>query len=527
MTATWEKKEGNEGVLTVTVPAEKVNKALDQAFKKVVKQINVPGFRKGKVPRPIFEQRFGVEALYQDAVDILLPEAYGEAIEETEINPVAQPEVNVTQIEKGKDFIFEATVTVEPEVKLGDYKGLEIEKQETDLSDEELQESIDHSLSHLAEMVVKEDGAVENGDTVNIDFSGSVDGEEFDGGQAEGYDLEIGSGSFIPGFEEQIEGMKTGDEKDVVVTFPEEYHAEELAGKEATFKTKVNEIKFKDVPELNDEIANELDSDAENVDEYKENLRKRLSEQKATEAENTEKEDKEETSKEDLTEGFEDSKELLKKPAEVKAVKRADVKKITSSSKSETATNIRNEYFSKSNTVILTNSSTFVDSLSAVSLSRGNTPILFTNQSSLDSKTLANLKANKPKKVYILGGEKSVSNSVVNQLKSLGIIVERIAGHDRYEVNSKVAAKTHNPNTKQKTNILITSGENHSDAISSAILAQNKKAPILFVRKNEVPTSIKGYLLSLKRNNAIGSITIVGGNLSVSQQVESLSLIHI
>ena len=291
MTATWEKKEGNEGVLTVTVPAEKVNKALDQAFKKVVKQINVPGFRKGKVPRPIFEQRFGVEALYQGAVDILLPEAYGEAIEETEINPVAQPEVNVTQIEKGKDFIFEATVTVEPEVKLGDYKGLEIEKQETDLSDEELQESIDHSLSHLAEMVVKEDGAVENGDTVNIDFSGSVDGEEFDGGQAEGYDLEIGSGSFIPGFEEQIEGMKTGDEKDVVVTFPEEYHAEELAGKEATFKTKVNEIKFKDVPELNDEIANELDSDAENVDEYKENLRKRLSEQKATEAENTEKEE--------------------------------------------------------------------------------------------------------------------------------------------------------------------------------------------------------------------------------------------
>ncbi|EON82968.1 trigger factor [Staphylococcus epidermidis 528m] len=251
----------------------------------------MPGFRKGKVPRPIFEQRFGVEALYQDAVDILLPEAYGEAIEETEINPVAQPEVNVTQIEKGKDFIFEATVTVEPEVKLGDYKGLEIEKQETDLSDEELQESIDHSLSHLAEMVVKEDGAVENGDTVNIDFSGSVDGEEFDGGQAEGYDLEIGSGSFIPGFEEQIEGMKTGDEKDVVVTFPEEYHAEELAGKEATFKTKVNEIKFKDVPELNDEIANELDSDAENVDEYKENLRKRLSEQKATEAENTEKEE--------------------------------------------------------------------------------------------------------------------------------------------------------------------------------------------------------------------------------------------
>ncbi|HIA7099927.1 TPA: trigger factor [Staphylococcus aureus] len=291
MTATWEKKEGNEGLLTVTVPAEKVNKALDQAFKKVVKQINVPGFRKGKVPRPIFEQRFGVEALYQDAIDILLPDAYGEAIDETDIKPVAQPEVSVTQIEKGKDFIFEATVTVEPEVKLGDYKGLEIEKQETELSDDELQEAIDHSLGHLAEMVVKEDGVVENGDTVNIDFSGSVDGEEFEGGQAEGYDLEIGSGSFIPGFEEQLEGMKVDEEKDVVVTFPEEYHAEELAGKEATFKTKVNEIKFKEVPELTDEIANELDAEANTVDEYKENLRKRLTEQKATDAENVEKEE--------------------------------------------------------------------------------------------------------------------------------------------------------------------------------------------------------------------------------------------
>ena len=291
MTATWEKKEGNEGLLKVTVPAEKVDKALDQAFKKVVKQINVPGFRKGKVPRPIFEQRFGVEALYQDAVDILLPEAYGEAIDETGINPVAQPEINVTQIEKGKDFEFEATVTVEPEVQLGDYKGLEIEKQDSELTDEDLQEAIDHSLGHLADMVVKEDGAVENGDTVNIDFDGYVDGEQFEGGQADGYDLEIGSGSFIPGFEDQLVGVKTGEEKDVVVTFPEEYHAEELAGKEATFKSKVNEIKYKEVPELDDEIANELDSDANSVDEYKENLRKRLSEQKAEEAENVEKEE--------------------------------------------------------------------------------------------------------------------------------------------------------------------------------------------------------------------------------------------
>ncbi|WP_251519997.1 MULTISPECIES: trigger factor [Staphylococcus] len=291
MTATWEKKEGNTGVLSVTVPAEKVDQAIDKAFKKVVKQINVPGFRKGKVPRQIFEQRFGVEALYQDAVDILLPEAYGEAIDETGIKPVDQPEVNVTSIEKGQDMTFEATVVVEPEVELGDYKGLEIEKQSSELTDEEVQESIDHQLGHLAEMVVKEDGAVEDGNTVNIDFDGYVDGEQFEGGQAEGYDLEIGSGSFIPGFEEQLVGVKTGEEKDVNVTFPEEYHAEELAGKEATFKTKVNEIKYKDVPELTDEVANELDSESNSVDEYKENLRKRLAEQKETEAENAQKEE--------------------------------------------------------------------------------------------------------------------------------------------------------------------------------------------------------------------------------------------
>ncbi|MCY1627512.1 trigger factor [Staphylococcus pettenkoferi] len=291
MTATWEKKEGNQGVLSVTVPAEKFDNALDKAFKKVVKQINVPGFRKGKVPRQIFEQRFGVEALYQDAADIVLPEAYGEAIEETGIKPVDQPEIEVQQIEKGQDFKFDATVTVEPEVELGDYKGLEIEKQDADLTDEEVDEAINQQLNQLSEMVVKEDGAVEEGDTVNIDFDGYIDGEQFEGGQADSYDLEIGSGSFIPGFEEQLVGVKAGEEKDVNVTFPEEYHAEELSGKEATFKTKVNEIKYKEVPELDDEIANELDSDAETVDQYKENLRKRLAEQKQTEAENVQKEE--------------------------------------------------------------------------------------------------------------------------------------------------------------------------------------------------------------------------------------------
>ncbi|MDT0747004.1 trigger factor [Staphylococcus chromogenes] len=291
MTATWEKKEGNEGLLQVTVPAEEVDKALDQAFKKVVKQINVPGFRKGKVPRPIFEQRFGVEALYQDAVDILLPKAYSNAVEEAGINPVDQPEIEVTQIEKGKEFKFDATVTVESEVELGDYKGLEIEKQDTELTDEEVETTINQRLEAMADMVIKEDGKVEEGDTVNLDFDGYVDGEQFEGGQADGYDLEIGSGMFIPGFEEQLVGLKVGEEKDVEVTFPEEYHAEELAGKPATFKTKINEIKTKEVPELDDELANELDSEANTVDEYKENLRKQLAESKATEAENVQKEE--------------------------------------------------------------------------------------------------------------------------------------------------------------------------------------------------------------------------------------------
>lgn len=291
MTATWEKKEGNEGLLQVTVPAEEVDKALDQAFKKVVKQINVPGFRKGKVPRPIFEQRFGVEALYQDAVDILLPKAYSNAVEEAGINPVDQPEIEVTQIEKGKEFKFDATVTVEPEVELGDYKGLEIEKQDTELTDEEVETTINQRLEAMADMVIKEDGKVEEGDTVNLNFDGYVDGEQFEGGQADGYDLEIGSGMFIPGFEEQLVGLKVGEEKDVEVTFPEEYHAEELAGKPATFKTKINEIKTKEVPELDDELANELDSEANTVDEYKENLRKQLAESKATEAENVQKEE--------------------------------------------------------------------------------------------------------------------------------------------------------------------------------------------------------------------------------------------
>ncbi|MDO0953059.1 trigger factor [Mammaliicoccus sciuri] len=290
MTATWEKKEGNQGLLTVTVPKEEVDKGLDKAFKKVVKQINVPGFRKGKMPRPLFEQRFGVESLYQDALDFILPEAYGNAVEEAEINPVDRPEIDVTQMEKGKELIFEATVTVEPEVELGDYKGLLIEKQDREVTDEEFNQAIEDAVSRQAELTVKE-GEIAEGDVVNINFDGYVDGEAFEGGQAEGYDLEIGSGSFIPGFEEQLIGLKANDSKDVVVTFPEEYHAEELAGKEATFKCEVNEVKSKEIPELDDELAQELDESVSTVDEYKEKLRKDLEEAKVNQAEATEKEE--------------------------------------------------------------------------------------------------------------------------------------------------------------------------------------------------------------------------------------------
>jgi len=290
MTATWEKKEGNQGLLTVTVPKEEVDKGLDKAFKKVVKQINVPGFRKGKMPRPLFEQRFGVESLYQDALDFILPEAYGNAVEEAEINPVDRPEIDVTQMEKGKELIFEATVTVEPEVELGDYKGLSIEKQDREVTDEEFNQAIEDAVSRQAELTVKE-GEIAEGDVVNINFDGYVDGEAFEGGQAEGYDLEIGSGSFIPGFEEQLIGLKANDSKDVVVTFPEEYHAEELAGKEANFKCEVNEVKSKEIPELDDELAQELDESVSTVDEYKEKLRKDLEEAKVNQAEATEKEE--------------------------------------------------------------------------------------------------------------------------------------------------------------------------------------------------------------------------------------------
>ncbi|PBB06761.1 MULTISPECIES: trigger factor [Salimicrobium] len=290
MSATWEKKEGNQGTLTVEVSPEEFDKALDQAFNKVVKEVQVPGFRKGKVPRKIFEGRFGVESLYQDALDIILPQAYSDAVQETGIEPVDQPEVDVEQIEKGEPLIFKADVTVKPEVELGEYKGLEVEEADTEVTDEDVEEELKRQQENQAELVVKEEGEVEEGDTVAMDFEGFVDGEAFEGGQAENYSLEIGSGTFIPGFEEQLVGKKAGEEPDVNITFPEDYHAEELAGKEATFKVKIHEVKAKELPELDDEFAKDVDEDVESMDELKKKTRENLEQQKQQDAENQKRE---------------------------------------------------------------------------------------------------------------------------------------------------------------------------------------------------------------------------------------------
>ncbi|RFU65908.1 trigger factor [Peribacillus glennii] len=285
MSVKWEKQEGNQGVLTVEVDAAKVNEGLDAAFKKVVKQVNVPGFRKGKMPRQMFEKRFGVESLYQDALDIILPDAYADAVEEAGISPVDRPEIDIDQMEKGQNLIFKATVTVKPVVKLGEYKGLEVEEFDNEVTDEDVENELKSQLERHAELVIREEGAAENGDTVVIDFEGFVDGEAFEGGASENYSLEIGSNSFIPGFEEQLVGLETGAEKEVEVTFPEEYHAAELAGKPAVFKVKVHEIKTKQLPELDDEFAKDVDEEVETLAELREKLKKNLEHDKKHEQE--------------------------------------------------------------------------------------------------------------------------------------------------------------------------------------------------------------------------------------------------
>ncbi|ARF13131.1 trigger factor [Sporosarcina ureae] len=294
MTVKWEKLEGSEGKLTFEVSVDRFNEALDEAFKKVVKKVQAPGFRKGKMPRKMFNKMYGEESLYNDAIDIVLPGAYSAAVDEADVDPIAAPEIDIEKLEKGEPVVFTAVVALKPEVTLGEYKGLEVTRKAVEVTDEEVDAQLEQRTEALAEMVVKEDGVVENGDTATIDFEGFANGEAFEGGQSENYELEVGSGSFIPGFEEQVVGMKTGEEKEIEITFPEEYHATELAGKPATFKVKVNEIKSKEVPELDDELAKEIDESVSSVEE----LRTKLKE----EAEEVKKNDSDTALRDDLVE---------------------------------------------------------------------------------------------------------------------------------------------------------------------------------------------------------------------------------
>ena len=277
-----EKLEKNMAKLTIEVPAGDLEKALQNAYKKQKNKIVLPGFRKGKVPRQMIEKMYGAEIFYDDAVNELMPKAYAEAYEECELDIVSRPEVDVVQIEKGKPFIFTAEVALKPEVTLGEYKGLEVDKISTRVTQKEIEEKLKEEAEKNARTVTVEDRAVENDDEVIMDFEGFVDGEAFEGGKGENYPLTIGSGSFIPGFEEQLIGVETEKEVEVKVTFPEDYHAEELKGKEAVFKCTVHEIKAKELPEIDDEFAAEV-SEFDTLDEYKAELKAKIKEQKESE----------------------------------------------------------------------------------------------------------------------------------------------------------------------------------------------------------------------------------------------------
>lgn len=276
MSVSFEAKDTNRGVLTFTIGQDAIKPELDRVFNQVKKDINLPGFRKGHLPRAVFNQKFGEEALYQDVVNALLPAAYEAAVAEAGLEVVAQPKIDVVSMEKGQDWTINAEVVTKPEVKLGDYKNLTVSVEATkEVSDEEVDAKIERERNNLAELVIKE-GAAEEGDTVVIDFVGSVDGVEFDGGKGENFSLGLGSGQFIPGFEAQLVGHAAGEEVNVEVTFPEDYQADDLAGKPALFVTKIHEVKAKEVPALDDELAKDIDEEVETLDELKAKYRKEL-----------------------------------------------------------------------------------------------------------------------------------------------------------------------------------------------------------------------------------------------------------
>ena len=285
MTAKWEKTGTNDGVLTFSIEQAEIQKGLTTAFNKVKGNLNVPGFRKGKVSRQVFNRMYGEEALYEDALNAVLPEAYEAAVKEAGIDPVSQPKIDVDSMEKGQDWVIKAEVTVKPEVKLGDYKELTVEKQDREVTEEDVDARIKREQEAQAELVIKEDEAAENGDTVVIDFKCFLGEETFEGGKGENYSLELGSNSFIPGFEDQLVGVKAGESKEVNVTFPEDYQAEDLAGKDAVFKVTVHEVKAKELPELDDEFAKDVDDSVETLAELKEKYRKELTETKEKAAE--------------------------------------------------------------------------------------------------------------------------------------------------------------------------------------------------------------------------------------------------
>lgn len=279
MSVQVEKLEKSMAKLTITVEAAKFDAAVDSAYQKNKGKIALPGFRKGKAPRAMIEKMYGTGVFFEDAANELIPEAYETAAKESELEIVAQPEIEVTQMEKGTDFIFTATVAIKPEVTLGDYKGIEVEKKEAEVSEEEITAEIDKAREANSRLITIEDRASEDGDTVIIDFDGYVDGKQFEGGYAEDYTLVLGSHSFIDNFEDQLVGKNLGEDVEVNVTFPEEYHVDELKGKPALFKVKIKEIQKKELPELDDDFAQDV-SDFDTLDEYKADVEKKILENK-------------------------------------------------------------------------------------------------------------------------------------------------------------------------------------------------------------------------------------------------------
>lgn len=289
MSVVFEKKENNKVSFSLTLEADKFEKALQETYLKNRGRFNIPGFRKGKVPRKIIEMNYGEEIFYEDAINLMLPEAYDSAITELELEPVDRPEIDIEDILKGEPILVKVQVDVKPEVKLGDYKGIELEKIEYNVTDEMIEHELNHVLEDNARLT-NVDREVQNGDLLTIDFAGFLGEEQFPGGTAEGYELQIGSNTFIPGFEEQLVGKNKEEEVDVNVTFPEDYHEENLAGKDVVFKVVIHDIKEKELPELDDEFVKDI-SEFDTLDEYKEDLRANL-EKELKEQEKIEKENK-------------------------------------------------------------------------------------------------------------------------------------------------------------------------------------------------------------------------------------------